>query len=61
MKELGFSNRKSNREWLPVVTITSRNMQLNRGWQLFCPNNRNFHVKLCAGVNQMEINVIMYP
>ena len=29
--------------------------------QLFCPNNRNFHVKICAGVNQTEINVIMYP
>ena len=25
--ELGFSNRKSNREWLLVVTVTSRNKQ----------------------------------
>ena len=27
VKELRFSNRKSNREWLPVVTITLRDKQ----------------------------------
>ena len=29
----------------------------------FYQNNRNInlHVKICAGVNQTEINVIMYP
>ena len=58
---MGFSNRKLNCEWLPVVTTTLRNIAIKSDQsfgQLLHSNNCNYRL---TGVNQTAVSVIVYP